>query len=151
MSDQGYSSQMNRRQLLLRGGAGFGALALCDLLGNQLFAVDQLSTSRAQADIGRLPVHQPTAKSVIFVFLEGGPSQIDLFDPKPELTRRSGQQVPVAAIADCSLDNTGVGLRVSYAGARVNSYVRAMTYDYADADCSFSSPALSILRFRTQS
>ena len=72
-------------------------------------------------------------------------SDFEPFNAVALVTLRSGQQIPVAAIADCSLDNTGVGLRVSYAGERVSSYVRAMTYDYADADCAFSSPALDLL------
>ena len=85
MPNQRHPSHLNRRQLLLSGGAGFGALALYDLLGSQLLA---------QPNSARLPVHQPTAKNVIFVFLEGGPSHIDLFDPKPKLNELAGQPLP---------------------------------------------------------
>jgi len=42
----------------------------------------------------RSPHHTPRAKNVIFLFMEGGPSQVDLFDPKPELTRLDGQPLP---------------------------------------------------------
>src|SRR5262249_57894270 len=43
---------------------------------------------------GQRPHHPPTARSVIWVFLDGGPSHIDLFDPKPELTKLSGKPLP---------------------------------------------------------
>src|SRR5262249_58262421 len=42
------------------------------------------------------PDHSPTAKSVIWLFMEGGPSHIDLFDPKPELQRLAGQPMPAS-------------------------------------------------------
>jgi len=42
----------------------------------------------------KLPHHQPTARSVIFLFMSGGPSQVDTFDPKPELSRLAGKDVP---------------------------------------------------------
>ena len=71
-----------RRQFLQRSGLGFGALALGDLLCNRASASD-------------LQTHFPgRAKQVIHVFLNGGMSQVDTFDPKPELTRRGGQLLP---------------------------------------------------------
>ncbi|CAN5875149.1 DUF1501 domain-containing protein [soil metagenome] len=86
-------SALTRREMLTRGGAGFGALGLAYLLG--------LDGSRATADesLSKLSAADWTrpaakAKSVIFVFLEGGPSQIDTFDPKPEVNRRAGQPLP---------------------------------------------------------
>ena len=45
----------------------------------------------------RQPHFPPTAKSVIFLFMSGGPSQIDLFDPKPALTKWDGQPPPPVA------------------------------------------------------
>jgi hypothetical protein len=75
-----------RRDLLLRGGAGFGSLALSHLLqGNALFANPQA---------GRTPHFPAQARSVIFLFMEGGPSHIDTFDPKPALNRLAGQRLP---------------------------------------------------------
>ena len=41
-----------------------------------------------------VPHHPPTAKSVIFLFMEGGPSHIDLFDPKPLLKKLAGKPLP---------------------------------------------------------
>jgi hypothetical protein len=74
--------------MLVKGGGGFGALALSYLL----------SADRAYggAPAGRAPAphHPPRAKSVIFLFMEGGPSHIDLFDPKPVLNALAGKPLP---------------------------------------------------------
>jgi hypothetical protein len=69
-----------RRRFFLEAGLGLGAMALTQLL-------------RAEQP-GKHPHFPPTAKSVIFLFMEGGPSQIDLFDPKPELHRLDGKPLP---------------------------------------------------------
>src|SRR5437764_1323223 len=68
-----------RRAFLRRAGGGFGLLALLDLM-----ARDGLAG----------PHHPATASSVISLFMYGGPSQVDTFDPKPELQRRDGQPWP---------------------------------------------------------
>jgi hypothetical protein len=88
----------NRREFLLRAGGGFGALALAALLD-----ADRWMGLSAQAASGLLdplapkPPHlTPRAKSVIWLFMEGGPSHLDLFDPKPELTRLAGQPLPAS-------------------------------------------------------
>lgn len=74
----------SRREFLQRGGAGFGALALGWLLQQE-----------ACASVAAIPAHhRPTAKSVIFLFMEGGPSHLDLFDPKPLLNELAGQPLP---------------------------------------------------------
>ncbi len=72
----------SRRAFLQQAGTGFGALALSWLLG-------QSSSSASPA-----PHFAPKARSVIFLFMEGGPSHIDLFDPKPELNRLAGSKIP---------------------------------------------------------
>jgi Protein of unknown function (DUF1501) len=72
-----------RREFLQQAGAGFGALALTHLL-----------QSRSAAAAPVLPQRPARARSVIFLFMEGGPSHIDLFDPKPELNRLAGQKIP---------------------------------------------------------
>ena len=48
----------------------------------------------AAATDGGGPHHKPTAKSIIFLFMEGGPSSIDLFDPKPKLNELAGETLP---------------------------------------------------------
>src|SRR5437762_8589406 len=82
-----------RRDFLSRAGAGFGALALAYLLEH-----DRLQASPAEAPTNPLSAKPPhfaaKAKAVIFLFMEGGPSHLDTFDPKPELMRRHGQRLP---------------------------------------------------------
>ncbi|MCY2944843.1 MAG: DUF1501 domain-containing protein [Planctomycetota bacterium] len=79
----------SRRQLLQRAGAGFGSLALSALLADE---------TRAVPAIGPLAPKKPhfkaRAKRVIFLFMPGGPSQVDTFDPKPELAKRNGKPSP---------------------------------------------------------
>ena len=85
----------SRREMLLKSGAGFGALALSYLLrDNSLFA--QPGPSRGSArPLAARPTHfAAKAKSVIFCFMEGGPSHIDTFDPKPLVNRLAGQRIP---------------------------------------------------------
>jgi len=88
----------SRRQMLQRAGAGFGSLALADMLARQS-AVGSLPAS--EASIGITPAagsgHFPArAKRVIFLFMHGGPSQVDTFDYKPELRARDGEPLPFA-------------------------------------------------------
>lgn len=71
-----------RREFLQRGGAGFGALALGWLLHQE------------GALAAPLAHHLPRARSVIFLFMEGGPSHLDLVDPKPLLNQLAGQPLP---------------------------------------------------------
>ncbi len=78
---------LTRRDMLVHGGAGFGALALASLLEKQ-----PLRAAKGTSQHG--PHVKPHAKSVIFVFLEGGPSHIDLFDPKPKLHELAGKPLP---------------------------------------------------------
>ena len=81
---------MTRRQLLHSASAGFGSLALSGLLG--------LEQARAAADplAVRAPHFPARAKRVIFLFMHGGPSQVDTFDYKPLLKRDHGKPLPFA-------------------------------------------------------
>lgn len=85
----------SRRDFLFRAGAGFGALAFSYLLNRDGFLA-HAGTRSAQADPLALkpPHHSAKAKSVIWLFLEGGPSHLDLFDPKPVLHKLEGQPMP---------------------------------------------------------
>jgi len=77
--------ELTRREILGRCGIGFGSLAL----------------SAMQDGLGlHLPHHRPRAKNIIFLFMGGGPSQIDLFDHKPKLTELDGQVVPASFFND---------------------------------------------------
>ena len=76
-------SLLNRRQMLHRMCAGFGLLGLAGLAG---------SRSASAGEAIRKPHFVPRAKRVIFLFLNGGPSHLDTFDPKPELLKREGEK-----------------------------------------------------------
>jgi hypothetical protein len=80
-----------RRQFLWEMGAGFAGLALTSLLDGGGFFSSRASAAELAANpLLPKPPHLPTkAKSVIFLFMFGGPSQLDLFDYKPELQKRA--------------------------------------------------------------
>jgi hypothetical protein len=81
---------LSRRDFLCRAGAGFGGLALAALLARQREA-------RAADPLAPRPPHfAARARSVIFLFMDGGPSHLDLFDPKPALRRLQGQPLPAS-------------------------------------------------------
>ena len=81
----------SRRQWLAQAGSGFGALALNSLLAENSTANDSIISNPLSS---KIPQHFAKAKSVIFLFMEGGPSQIDLFDPKPLLNKLAGKPLP---------------------------------------------------------
>ncbi|MFO0954003.1 MAG: DUF1501 domain-containing protein [Isosphaeraceae bacterium] len=86
---------LSRREALFRGGAGFGGLALIDLLTRGAAAGAGDSPANAAYPLApRTPRLRSTAKSVIFLFMEGGPSHLDTFDPKPLLNKLAGQPIP---------------------------------------------------------
>ena len=80
---------LSRRAMLGRCANGFGALALLTLLDE---AARGEGAAAGGADLAGRPPHFPArAKRVIFLYMDGGPSQVDTFDPKPRLQRESGQ------------------------------------------------------------
>jgi len=86
---------LSRREMLQQAGTGFGALALAHLLARNLQSASPATSHQPLAAASaRNPHHTPKAKSVIFLFMEGGPSHIDTFDPKPELDKLAGQPLP---------------------------------------------------------
>ena len=83
------AAELNRREMLLKAGAGFGAVALSHFLQHDVAFADVASPYAV-----RLPTAPARAKSVIFLFMEGGPSHLDSFDPKPKLNELAGQPLP---------------------------------------------------------
>ncbi|MEZ6150967.1 MAG: DUF1501 domain-containing protein [Pirellulaceae bacterium] len=84
---------LTRRELLSRSGMGFGALALQHLLSGTA-AAEQSSPSGINPLLPKQPQFPATAKRVIHIFANGGPSHLDTFDPKPALTKYAGQPMP---------------------------------------------------------
>ena len=86
-------NSINRRDLLASFGAGFGTLALQSLLQQDALRAGEAPIINPLAP--RLSHYAAKAKAVIFLFMYGGPSHIDLFDPKPELEKWNGKPIPV--------------------------------------------------------
>src|SRR5262245_41000083 len=85
-----------RREFLWEAGAGFTGVALTAILSqDRFFAAEPTSTPNANPLAPRPPHFAPKAKSVIFLFMYGGPSQVDTFDYKPTLYSLDGQTIPV--------------------------------------------------------
>lgn len=98
MSEFDHSSQLGdlfltRRELLGRMGNGFAALGLMSLLGESAFAQTPQTPLNPLAP--KNPHFKAKAKRVIFLFMNGGPSQVDTFDPKPALEKYNGQAIPL--------------------------------------------------------
>lgn len=89
---------LSRRQMLCRLGGGFGALALTTMLSESGFLTSTLAQSTPPGAAGlrhtldpKVPHFPARAKRVIFLFMNGGPSHVDTFDPKPALAKYQGQ------------------------------------------------------------
>ena len=79
---------ITRRTFLQRAASGIGLAALGGLLGNRADA--------AATPLPGFPNFAPKAKRIIYLFQSGAPSQMDLFDPKPELEKRRGEDLPAS-------------------------------------------------------
>ena len=80
---------LGRREMLQRGTLGFGWLALTAMLADEGLLGGEPVGSHPQGTH-----HRPTAKSVIFLFMSGGPGQTDTWDPKPTLQKLDGKPMP---------------------------------------------------------
>ena len=81
----------SRRQMLQRSGFGMGAIAAAAILAEESRA------EAAKSPLSSRPPHYPArAKQIIHVFANGGPSQIDMFDPKPALSKLNGKKLDSA-------------------------------------------------------
>ena len=89
---------LTRRQFLSRMGNGFAALGLAGVIGPEALAATGQGAAAKGIDsplAARAPQFPAKAKRVIFLFMNGGPSQVDTFDPKPKLTEFTGKPVPL--------------------------------------------------------
>lgn len=86
-----FGQPLSRRQMLSGCASGFGSLALAGLVQDPAFA-DSVTDSKSDLGFaGHGPHHQVRAKNVIFLYMDGGPSQVDTFDPKPMLDKFDGK------------------------------------------------------------
>ena len=104
-----FRRMLSRRDLFQSIGAGLGGMALANLLG-QAFAATA-GARRAEYDVlPKNPHFPPKARRVILLFQNGGPSQVDLFDSKQELTKRDGQKPGQGYVNDVDAKKTGAWL-----------------------------------------
>jgi hypothetical protein len=84
---------LSRREFLMRAGGGFGSLALTFLLAQEAEAAAKHGNAKGRYNplAPKPPMFAAKAKSVIFLFMYGGPSHVDTFDPKPDLDKYSGK------------------------------------------------------------
>lgn len=92
--EQEYARLLTRRHFFSRTATGIGTVALASLLNPDLFAENRPSLSIR--GVLAEPHHRPRAKHVIYLFMSGGPSHIDLFDYKPQLQKYHGQELPAS-------------------------------------------------------
>jgi len=93
---------VSRRQMLASSGAGFGMLGLAGVLDSQSAraavaktpVAPQVALASSNPLAAKAPHHTPRAKRIIFLFMNGGPSHVDTFDPKPELAKQAGKKGP---------------------------------------------------------
>ena len=95
----GHLPVVNRRGFLKNTSAGFGWLALAGLLGEQ--------TQAQAATKEKRPHHVAKVKNVIFCFMDGGPSHVDTFDPKPALKKHEGKPIGAGAVSKRSQSSAG--------------------------------------------
>jgi Protein of unknown function (DUF1501) len=82
---------IKRRNFLMQASGGLGSIALASILSEEAFGADNKATDSLAP---KNPHHKPRANSVIWLFMEGGPSHLDTFDPKPALDRLAGKPMP---------------------------------------------------------
>ncbi|MBQ17809.1 MAG: hypothetical protein CMJ65_11860 [Planctomycetaceae bacterium] len=106
-----------RREFFRSAADGLYGTALAYLFGRELYGGSGLLADDTQPSPRRLfdlapkqPHEPPRAKAIIQLFMQGGPSQVDLFDPKPTLTRHHGQSVFKELAADVSSPQSAGGL-----------------------------------------
>lgn len=85
---------LTRREMLNRCGMGFGAMALSTLLAPEVLASQQANAGYTSPLAPKQPHFAPKAKRVLHLFMNGGPSHVDTFDPKPMLNKYAGKELP---------------------------------------------------------
>ncbi|HLK63398.1 MAG TPA: DUF1501 domain-containing protein [Bryobacteraceae bacterium] len=99
MDREQFRKIQSRRRFFQECAGGIGIMALAQLMQRE----GRGATPEVNPLAPRKPHFPPKAKNVIFMFMEGGPSQLDLFDPKPELQKWSGKPLPDSMTKDLRL------------------------------------------------
>src|ERR1041384_5023389 len=85
---------LTRRTFLSRSAAGLGLAALGSLMNENLFAASATKAAKTGGALEGYPHFPIKARRVIYLFQSGAPSQMDLFDPKPQLASKRGEDLP---------------------------------------------------------
>src|SRR4051794_30844917 len=85
---------LTRRELLQRSGMGFGMVGLAGLLQSQGQLTSELQAAPTNPLAARRPHFSARAQRVVHLFMNGGPSHVDTFDPKPQLDKYHGRALP---------------------------------------------------------
>ena len=107
-----------RREWLRRMGGGFGALGLAGVLADPTRAASPVEAAHPTALnplAPRVPQFAPRAKRVIFLFMNGGPSHVDTFDPKPALNAYDGDKLPQEIKTGRNSNGTLMGTQFAFA------------------------------------
>src|ERR1700674_2082029 len=111
------SSSLTRRELLRRGGMGFGMLGLAGVLADVgLVPSAGQASGNVNALAAKLPHFPAKARQVVHLFMNGGPSQVDTFDPKPMLDKYHGKPIPTGNLR--TERKTGAAMRSPYKFAK---------------------------------
>ncbi len=107
------ATPLTRRTMLSRLANGFGAVAATALMSSRPFG-DLIGTAAGRStisgEVGSVLHHPPKATNVIFLYMDGGPSQVDSFDPKPRLDREHGEPIKTK-VQPTQFNNVGTVLR----------------------------------------
>jgi hypothetical protein len=91
---------LSRRELIRRVTAAFGGAGAAALLGRFAGATNSKALPVASGGLADLPHHAPRAKRIIYLFMNGAPTHVDIFDYKPKLTAMHGKPVPQSYLGD---------------------------------------------------
>ena len=99
-----FHRDISRRDMLGRMGSGCGLVGLAAVLADEMVASRPMASAAEAASVAGAPLapkaphHSPKARRVIHLFMNGGPSQVDTFDPKPALEKYAGQAPPAELV-----------------------------------------------------
>jgi hypothetical protein len=110
MHCRNFHRPLSRREMLLRCANGFGGLALASLLHDPAYGAETAREKDKVPLTPKAPHFKAKATSVIFLFMDGGPAQMDTFDPKPRLAKEHGQPIK-AKVEPTQFNNVGTVLQ----------------------------------------
>ena len=143
-----FDPSLSRREMLRRSGTGFGMLGLAGVLAADGLLAPAAAAERAGALAPRAPHFPGKAQRVVHLFMNGGPSQVDTFDPKPLLDKYHGQPLPGANLR--TERKTGAAMRSPFKFERYGqsgievSELFAKTAQHVDDMCIIRSMAADV-------